>query len=330
MQPSIFVHFQKPPDSESVDFLKHKLDLKIHLTFGESIDNPESISILVDGYPNRELIASLPALKHLIIPWAGVAPDTVALVRDFPGISIHNLHHNALPVAEYAMALFLSAAKYIIPVDQALRNNDWQLRYSGAPTISISGKFALILGYGHIGKILAKILSGFDLNIMATRNNISRPMMDGAVTVFPSNSLHGLLSHTDFLFITLPLTSSTQGLIGEKEIALLSNQSIIVNIGRGEIIDESALFYALKSKKIFSAGIDVWYNYPENKAERDNTSPANFPFHILDNIVMSPHRAGSLNQRESEERRIEQLSFLLNQAANNQPMSNQIDLEKGY
>jgi phosphoglycerate dehydrogenase-like enzyme len=330
MQPILNVHIVKSPQTESIDFLKQKLDSNIAVSLGNKSDIPLEASILIEGNPNREMLIALTNLKSVIIPWAGASPETLKLMRDFPQISLHNLHHNALPVAEYALALLLAAANTLIPVDRAMRNNDWRPRYDRTPSILISGKTALILGYGHIAKALIKLLSGFEMTLMATRNSSESINQGELVTIYPSSSLHELLPKADFLIVTLPLTPITKGLIGEKELSLLPNHAIVVNIGRGAIIDQAALYNALKMNTISAAGIDVWYKYPEDGTSEFNTPPSDYPFNELDNIVMSPHRAGSLNQKDIEILRMTHLAELLNQAARGYPMPNQVDLDKGY
>jgi phosphoglycerate dehydrogenase-like enzyme len=330
MQSTLHVHVLKAPQTDSINLLKQKLESNISVSLGSISDIPEETSIFVTGQPTREILASLPNLKALIIPWAGVAPETLDLMKEFPNISVHNLHHNALPVAEYALSLLLSAANTIVPVDRALRANDWRPRYTQTASIMVSGKTALILGYGHIGKALTCLLTGFNMNIMATRNSLISPLTEGNVQIFPSNHLHMLLSKADFLIVALPLTSLTKGLIGINELALLPSHAVVVNIGRGDIIDQAALYSALKEHTIMAAGIDVWYNYPKNDLDQLNTPPADFPFNELENIVMSPHRAGSLNQNDIEVLRMAHLADLLNQAAQGIPMANRVDPEKGY
>jgi phosphoglycerate dehydrogenase-like enzyme len=330
MQKTLQVHILKASQTNSIDLLKQKLEPNISVSFSGINEIPGETSILVAGEPTNEILAALPNLKSLIVPWAGVAPETFDLMRKFPHISIHNLHHNALPVAEYALALLLSAANMIIPVDRALRANDWRPRYTHTASTLISGKTVVILGYGNIGKALSKLLTGFDMTIMATRNSVNSSHKEDSVQIFPANSLHSLLLKADFLIVTLPLTPFTKGLIGEKELSLLPKNAVIVNIGRGDIIDQPALYKALKERPTMAAGIDVWYNYPKNDADRLNTPPADYPFQDLDNIVMSPHRAGSLNQTDIEVLRMTHLAELLNQAAHGNTMSNLVDPEKGY
>ena len=103
---------------------------------------------------------------------------------------------------------------------------------------------------------------------------------------------------------------------------------MLVNIGRGLIVDQAALYAALRDGRLHSAGLDVWYNYPEDKEARSNTSPADFPFHELDNVVMSPHRGSDTPATEAA--RMPHLARLLNAAARGEPIPNRLDLIAGY
>lgn len=127
--------------------------------------------------------------------------------------------------------------------------------------------------------------------------------------------------------ICLPLTDETKGLIGADELAQLAPGAVLVNTGRGPIVDERALFDALRAGRL-RAGLDVWYRYPEDEAARAGTPPATLPFHELDNIVMSPHRAGLC--AETERLRAVFLAEMLNAGARGEPMPGRVDLDAGY
>jgi phosphoglycerate dehydrogenase-like enzyme len=165
------------------------------------------------------------------------------------------------------------------------------------------------------------------MQVLATRRHPEHPV-NAPGEVYPPEVLRSLLPRANALIITLPLTDETCGLIGEEEIGLLPENAIMVNVGRGPIVDQHALYAALKSGYLHSAGIDVWYNYPPDEDSRGNTPPADLPFHELDNVVMSPHRGGG--SAEIEIRRMEHLAAFLNLAAEGKPLPNQIDLERGY
>ena len=136
------------------------------------------------------------------------------------------------------------------------------------------------------------------------------------------------IPEADFLILALPLTSESKGRIGEKELRLLPPTAVIVNIARAAIIDEAALYQALKENRIFGAGLDVWFNYPGTPEERLGTPPGDYPWHTLDNLVMSPHRAGHV--RETEAMRMKALADLLNEGARGKVLPNRVDLELGY
>jgi phosphoglycerate dehydrogenase-like enzyme len=100
---------------------------------------------------------------------------------------------------------------------------------------------------------------------------------------------NGGLQRADYLAVTLPLTAETRGLLGRRELALLRPAAIVVNVSRGDVIDEDALYEALAGHRIGGAALDVWYRYPTGP---EPTLPARRPFHELDNVLMTPHISG--------------------------------------
>ena len=328
---NLSVHITHPPKENFLNILKAELDPSISLTFGEEVPQAANYHVIVDGRPSEDLLTASPNLNSLIIPWAGIPLATSKRIAAYPHVSVHNLHFNDLPVAETTFMLLITAAKQTIPFDKSLRNNDWTPRFGhGNNTVLLSGKTVLILGYGAIGKQMAKMCHAFGMNVIATRRKIDGMEMDGDTAVYPSSDLHQLLPQANALIISLPLTDETNNLIGAEEIGLLPEKAILVNVGRGIIVDEEALYNALKEGKLHSAGLDVWYNYPKPNDEEAtvNTPPANFPFNELDNVVFSPHRATFTG--DSEMLRMKDLARLLNTAVSGKPMPNKMDLDAGY
>lgn len=323
---SLHVHFPQDYQSEWPVKLQSFLGQKITMTTGE--DTPDSAQILVTGSPTTAQLRS-PNLKALIIPWAGLSTRTREVMANFPHISVHNQHSNALPVAETAVMLMMTAAKHTIRYDQNLRQHDWTLRYE--PPIEpmlLHGSTVLVLGYGAIGRHTAKMCIGLGMRVIAIRRQLSTPAVEDGVSVYPPKTLHDLLPQADALLITLPGTPETTGMIGEGEFQMMKNTAVLVNISRGPVVDESALYHALKRGDIAAAGIDVWYRYPADEASRTNTPPSEFPFHELPNVVMSPHRAGSSHL--TEQMNMEQLASLLKNAADGKEIPNKVDLASGY
>jgi phosphoglycerate dehydrogenase-like enzyme len=321
--------FQKPLPEGHTELLREHLDPGVELLQGAEAEIADSYQVLVDGSPERRYLEESDELRALIVPWAGIPMKTRELLRDFPHVTLHNLHHNSEATAEMALALLFAAARMVVPLDRALRQRDWTRRYDGTGSLLLYGKTVLVLGYGGIGQHVARVCQAMGMKILATRRNpdaSSPPEIEAEV--HPPEALHDLLPRANVLAITLPQTSETEGLIGARELALLPESAILVNVGRGAIVEEEALYEALRSGHLHSAGLDVWYAYPEDEESRRDTAPSRFPFQELDNVVMSPHRGG--DTMDIAPLRMAALADLLNAAARGEEIPNRVDLERGY
>jgi len=324
---SVRVHLLRPPDAPHLAYLRDQLRPDVQVTVDDLPPDGSDYDILVGGRPARQQIEASPSLRALIIPFAGLPPETRALMLQFPGVSVHNLHHNAVATAEMAVALMLAAAKALVPNDQALRRHDWRPRYRSNEGMLLTRKTALILGYGAVGGRVAKLCRGLGMYILATRRSVVKSSNG---VIHPAGALPELLPRADVLIITLPLTEETRGLLGKQELALLPPSAILVNVGRAPVVDEIALYTALRDGGLRAAALDVWYAYPEDVPSRSDTPPSSFPFEDLDNVVMSPHRAGAGGSDKIERRRMTALAALLNAAASGDPLPNQVDVRAGY
>ncbi|MHC5011026.1 MAG: NAD(P)-dependent oxidoreductase [Planctomycetota bacterium] len=326
------VYMPRTPGPEFEAALRARLLPEVDLVTGEARPAPSDYAVLVAGRPRAEDLTDAPALRHVVIPYAGAPHETLAAVRGRKGVSLHNLHHNAAATAEMAVALLLAAARRIVPMDRALRSGDWRPRYADPVGRCLAGRRALLLGYGAVGRRVAKALRGLGLEIDAVRRHgaeagIWREAEDG-VRVYGPASIDDLLAAADVVVITLPGTPETKGLLDARRLALLPRGALLVNVGRGEIVDEEALYDALKDGALGGAGLDVWYRYPRSEAERGETLPSAFPLHELDTVVMSPHRAGM--EGGTEPVRARHLADLLNAAARGEEVPNRVDLDAGY
>jgi phosphoglycerate dehydrogenase-like enzyme len=322
------VHLLHTPEPDALAVLRAQLHPDVNLTFGPEMPSPAEVHILVAGRPQRDHLTSSLRLHTLIIPWAGLPEQTRDLMAEFPHIAVHNLHHNCVPVAEMAVALMLAAAKAIVPIDRTFRAHDWTPRYQPSPAVVLEGKTALILGYGAIGQQVARACRGLGMEVLAIRRSAPASAGRSPERVYPPEALHRLLPHSDVLVTCLPHTPETNGLIGERELDMLPHGAIVVNVGRGAVLDEAALYHALRDGTLHAAGLDVWYQYPTDEDSRPCTPPSRYPFHELDNVVMSPHRAGA--STDTERRRMTHLAALLNAAARGESIPNRVDLEAGY
>ncbi|MFC2172662.1 NAD(P)-dependent oxidoreductase [Acidobacteriota bacterium] len=324
------VFLAKPPEPDHLAYLQSLLDPGIRVSVGPDLPGPADYQILVAGVPDRKHVKASARLRAVIIPWAGLSRKSLSVLLEFPGVAVHNLHHNASAAAEMAAALLLAAAKFVVSMDRSLRAHDWTPRYYPEPSVLLCGKTALILGYGAIGRHVARFCLGMGMKVTATRRSLNQKDRDGDIEVYPPGALNDLLPAAHALLLCLPLTPETEGLIGRDELSLLPREAVLVNIGRGPIVDEEALYRALENGTLHAAGLDVWYRYPKDESSRSRTPPSRFPFHELKNVVMSPHRGGSFGAEELERMRMEALAVLLNTAARGEPIPNRIDPQRGY
>jgi phosphoglycerate dehydrogenase-like enzyme len=323
------VHILYTPDGKAQAALLSSLDRGVMVSMGPDLPDEADFEILVAGRPDEHHLTASPALNTLVVPFAGIPDTTRELLLHYPQLAVHNLHHNAQATAELAISLLLAAAKWIVPFDKSLRSGDWTPRYQESPAALLYEKTALILGFGHIGQRIARICQAIGMQVIAVRNDPSKPLEEGlqAEVHAPSN-LPSLWPRADTLILSLPLTPQTQGLINRKELEALPPGAILINVGRGAIVNESSLYQALQTGRLRSAGLDVWYQYPEDETQRKQTYPSRFPFHQLENVVMSPHRGGKTE--ETEPLRMRHLAALLNTYHRGETLPNAVNIEAGY
>jgi phosphoglycerate dehydrogenase-like enzyme len=300
-------------------------------------DAPDDFDVLVEGRPTEEQFRKSSRLKALIIPFAGAPDTTVSLLLANPQVQGYNLHHNAGDTAELAMGLLLAAAKQIPRQDRLMRTGDWSPRYQPSKAISLFGKTVLIIGYGAIGRHLGRVCLGLGMRVIGVRRR-GGPS-EGEIEIYSQLDLASLLPRGDVVLLALPRTPETEGLLGERELERLPKGAVLVNVARAQVVDEKALFEALKSRRLHSAGLDVWYRYPRagdsdvpgyfNMPESaTHTYPSEYPFHELDNVVMTPHRGGVT--MDTEEKRVQGIAEILNALAAGKPAPNRLDPAAGY
>jgi len=180
-------------------------------------------------------------------------------------------------------------------LDRKLRTGIWESQWAlgvAAPPLwpELAGKTLGILGYGHIGRALARRARAFDMEVWATRRHTDSARPQELAFLGGPKQLDDVLRRADYLAVTLSLSQTTRNLITERELRLMKPSAFLINVARAEIFDEGALYRCLASRAIAGAALDVWYRYPTSS---DATLPATQPFHELDNVLMTPHVAGS-------------------------------------
>lgn len=188
--------------------------------------------------------------------------------------------------AEIGMLLLLGAARRAHESSRYLRSGKWE---TWSPTqfvgVEITGKPLGIFGMGRIGRTVAERARGFEMRVHYRNRNRLAPELEGNAVYF--NDLEGFLGASEFLILCAPSTPETQGFINKETIALLPDGAIIVNIARGDLVDDDALIAALKSGKIAAAGLDVYNGEPANIDSR---------YFKLPNAFLVPHIGSAAEQ----------------------------------
>ncbi|RMG31785.1 MAG: hypothetical protein D6732_14360 [Methanobacteriota archaeon] len=311
-------------------FLKN-LPEEIQLVFMETRDQEkflqemEDADILVGYRITPELMERAKKLKHIQIPWTGFDNLGKEHLKGRNDITVSNSHANSLAIAEHGISLLLAAAKLLTQRDMGMRKGDWTSRYEEVNSVWLTGKTASIIGYGAIGKKMARMLkNGFGMEILAIKRHPDEED-DIAEFVGRPDQLQEVLPKSDFVIVAVPLTDETKGMIRDEHFDLMKSTAVLVNIARGPVIEEKALYDALAKGKIHSAGIDVWYNYPRGD---QRIIFQNYPFEKLPNIVMTPHSAFKIVDRE--EVFVEDIIENIRRIFEGKPPINQVNLELGY
>lgn len=248
---------------------------------------------------SKRLCEAATHLKFVQVPWTGVDNLNFDLIREI-GVKVCNSHSNAYAVAEQALALMFDATKKIAYHDRLMRTGDWNRPkpdksnevspFSGRVSKSQVG----IIGFGHIGRIIKQYLSAMECSFHIADISVKDQKEEDGINFYPMTRLKELLEKADYVFLCVPLTEETRGFFGSEQFTAMKKTAIMINTSRGEIVDEDALFAALKEKKIGGAAMDTWYNNPKNPFDTDCKASLKNPFETLDNLVLSPHRAAMI------------------------------------
>ncbi|MFX0018986.1 MAG: NAD(P)-dependent oxidoreductase [Promethearchaeota archaeon] len=295
---------EKIPDNVQ-EYLKSKLtDVKNVVLNFLNAKNQTNISqsvlnadILVGWRPTKSLLKSAKKMRFFINPGAGIRHLIelfIELNRERE-VLLLNGHGNSYFVAQHAVALLLALMNKIILHHDYMKNGIWRTGDKEGASIPLRFRNVGLLGYGAINQKVHKMLSGFDIQFSILRRNWEKQKEELITDAkkYISTQLKEFLEEIDTLIIALPSTSLTEDMINIDELKLLGSYGILVNVSRGEIINEESLFIALKNKVILGAAIDVWYNNKPIADEKGKKYPFNFPFHELKNIILSPHRGYS-------------------------------------
>ncbi len=245
----------------------------------------EHANILISwNFPREIQPQEYPRLQHVrFIQLISAGADHMPFA-DLPShiIVASNPGAYAAPMAEHVMAMTLALAKRLLIEHQKLKNGEFD---QFTPNRLLSGMTAGILGFGGIGRSTARLMRAFNMKIYAINHSGTSP--EPVEFIGTLRDLEHVLRACDVVVISLPLTKATRGLIGKEELAWMEPDAILVNVARGAIIDEEALYNHVKSHPAFMVGIDAWWTEPF----LHGTFRMEYPFLELPNVLGSPHNS---------------------------------------
>ncbi len=208
------------------------------------------------------------------------------------GAAICNAYGHETAIAEYVVMTWLALHHRLFQISGEFRERgSWRTSWveSGAPHGEVRNTTLGIVGYGRVGREVARRAAPFGARILAA-NRTPREADPGVERVYPLAELDRMLPECDTVALCTALGPETTGLIDARRLALMKPDAFLINIARGPVIDEDALYAALRDGRLGGAAIDVWWQYP-TEAE-PNRRGSRHPFHELPNVIVTPHNSG--------------------------------------
>jgi phosphoglycerate dehydrogenase-like enzyme len=257
--------------------------------------DPEDLTALDHALANADAMVSMSwkwelrsasRLKLLQLPGAGT--DEIDFARVPSEAAVCNCYEHEIGIAEYVLGTMLEWTIGARRMDREFRQGSWGGSYLNGPRHGeLFGKTLGIVGYGRIGRAIAQRAKAFGMRVIACTRS---PGSDAAFAdrLDGMDRFGDLLTESDFIAVTAPLNDQTRGLFDQRAFAAMRRTAVIINVARGPIIAEHALYQALAERRIGGAILDVWYQYPP-QGQPQGPRPSVFPFHELDNVLMTPH-----------------------------------------
>ncbi|MEM4347887.1 MAG: hydroxyacid dehydrogenase [Candidatus Altiarchaeota archaeon] len=277
-------------DEKAVNEAKKFADVELaygisHDELLKKIENFDAIVVRSGTKVTRDVIEKS---KLKVIGRAGVGLDNIDLkAADEKGIVILNSPEAATSsVAELVFGSLICLLRGILKADKSVREGKWErTKFMG---YSLKGKTIGVIGFGNIGKDVAKKAKAFGMKILAYDPKLNKK--DAENEGVKKVSLDELIENSDIVTLHVPLTEETRNLLNKEKIGKMKNSAVLLNFSRGEVVDEYALFEALSSGKIRGAALDVFKEEP----------PKDSPLLKLENVVLTPHLGASTYEAQEE------------------------------
>ena len=288
----------------------------------------QDADIIVGWNFPRDMFLAAKKLKMVSSAHTGIDRYDLDLFRERGVILTNASGVNALAVAEHAMALLLTLSKRVVEHDASVRRVDWVDLTPETAGMLLAGKTATIVGLGKIGKLIARRCRAFDIATIGVKRDVSSPESD-VDELLPVSRLHDALKRSEIVFLALPLTPDTRSLLADEEFACLPDGALLINVGRGMVVMESAVHHALTEGRLGGFAADVWWDYADaSPAGYHYNVPSRFHVHRLPNVVGTPDMAS--NVHEMRERMIEFAMENVREFVAGETPKRMIDLDAGF
>ncbi len=273
--------------------------------------------VLVGGAPPGGAWPPVPRARLWQIPWTGV--DFTAPERVPAELPVANCYEHETTMAEYVLAAMLEWQIGLRKMDARLRAEGWggHVLAHGPRHGEVRGRMVGIVGHGHIGREVALRARAFGMRAIGIRRS-AMPCPEELDWLGGPHDLHRLMGEADFVVVACDLNDGTRGMIDAAALAAMKPAGVLINVARGAVVDEEALWQALSETRIGGAVIDVWWNY--RQGDGPEPWPANRPFETLGNVILSAHE--SANTPEMLERRWDFVAANIGRVARGEPPEN--------
>ncbi len=256
----------------------------------------------------------------------------IVQAEDIEITSTSGIH--ATQMAEYSLAMMLSFAYNVPKMIELQAKAEWPKdRYQFFTPRPLRDQTLGIVGYGSIGRELARLAQGLGMTVLASKRNLLQtledtdyvepglgdPQAEIPARIYPPEALASMVQLCDFVVATVPLTASTRHMINENVLKAMKKTAVLINVGRGSVIDEPALISALAAGTIAGAGLDVFEEEP---------LPTTSPLWNMDNVIISPHISG--NSARYNEKAAALFAENLQRYLEKRPLLNKLERQRGY
>ncbi len=283
-----------------IQYIKDDLDKKIagqyefiipsEFTEDEICKEAADADVLLGPYVTKKILDTAKDLKLIQVPWTGMDTFDFSALQGCT-VPVCNTHSNADSVAELGVALLLDLLKKTAYHDRKMRIGNWNREQKPLNLKSkmLNKQTVCVLGFGNIGSRIGELIKGFGSTVIAVDDHAKAGEI--ADQVVGREKIDEALKIADVVICTLPLTDSTRGMIDTEKFGLMKDGVVFVNMSRAAVVDEDAAWDALRNGKLGGFGSDVWWNAPK-RGESESYPSTRHEFWKLDNVIMSPHRAG--------------------------------------